>query len=232
MGGLALAALFLLVCLGMRRKRRKNLDRQENIKWPEIAASAEDRAALYPEQTHATGRAGIGGDDMEEVAAPAMMAGAAGVGAAYAGAGRYNSPSTNGRQPTLPSIPPSAYSESAYGGMSQYSSAPASSYGGTYPSGPTSTQSHTPLAPGPASIDYQRSSPSPPRAYVSGGSSNGHGDAPGALPLPGSELGQEEVARPSSPTPLQVGPFGNGYDESGTGGWRLSVVNDDPRERE
>lgn len=217
----------------MRRKRRKNLDRQENIKWPEIAASAEDRAALYPEQTHATGRAGIGGDDMEEVrGAPAMMAaGAAGVGTAYAGAGRWNSTSTDGRQPTLPSIPPSAYTESSYRGMSQYSSAPPSSYGGTYGAGSASNQSHAPLAPGPASIDYQRSSPSPPRTYVPGGSSNGHGDANGALPLPGSELEQGEVDRPSSPTPLQVGPFGNGYDESGKG-WRLSVVNDDPRERE
>lgn len=226
-GGVAVIALILVGCLAMRRRRRNRLDAQNNILWPEIAANPEDRAALYPEQTHATGRAGIGGDDMEEVAA--LGAGNAGVGAA-----RWNSQSTGGREPTLPTIPPSIYSEENsnghYSSPSPYSGNSYQNYSGAG----SSNQSHQPLAPGPASIDYHRQTPSPPRQNypTTATSSNGHTDVGGALPLPGSEMDHEEIARPLSPTPMQVGgAFGPGYDETDGGrGWRLSVVNDDARE--
>ena len=236
MGGVAILAILLVACLAIRRKRRNRIDAQNNIRWPEIAANPEDRAALYPEQTHATGRAGIGGDDMEEVAA--MGAGTlAGVGAGAAG--RWNLQSTGGRrEPTLPNIPPSVYSEDLqysgppstghYTSPSPYSGNSHNNYSGT-----GSAQSHQPLQPGPASIDYHRQTPSPPRGYPTQGpaSSSGHGDVAGALPLPGSEMDNEEIPRPLSPTPMQVGTaFGDGYDETNGGrGWRLSVVNDDPR---
>lgn len=244
-GVLAIAAVVMLCLVAKRRKRRAEDDA---IRWPEIASSAEDRAALYPEQVHQTGRAGIGGDEMEEVggggghgAAGMLGAGAAGVGAAaYGGNGRWASQSS-GRQPTLPAVPPSIYSSEGdhsypYGaGSASTPYTQSSAYTGYSNQG--STQSHAPLAPGPASIEYQRAAaerntPSPPR--VGGGSSNGH-DAPagsGALPLPGTDLGHEEIERPASPTDMQVGgAFGHGYDEADGGKrWRLSVVNDDPRE--
>ncbi|KAL8292606.1 hypothetical protein RQP46_001218 [Phenoliferia psychrophenolica] len=231
-GGVALLTLFLVGCLAIRRRRRHNRDAANNIRWPEIAANPEDRAALYPEQTHATGRAGIGGDDMEEVAA--MGAGGAGIGAGAAG--RWNSQSTGGRQPTLPQVPPSIYSEdfSAQQTSNGHYAGAGTPYSGNsytnYSGAGSSAQLHQPLAPGPASIDYHRQTPSPPRNYPGPASSSGHGEMSGPLPLPG-EAEHEEIGRPSSPTPMQVGgAFGDGYDETNGGrGWRLSVVNDDSR---
>lgn len=245
-----------MLCLVAKRRKRRAED--DAIRWPEIASSAEDRAALYPEQVHQTGRKGIGGDEMEEVGPGAggagmLGAGAAGLGAGaaagYAGAGRWASQSSqsherDGRHPTLPNIPPSIYSSeeghgyNGYAGSQSAFTAP-SAYGG-YSNAP-STQSHLPpgaggLAPGPASIEYQRQAaydrqtPSPPR----GPSSSGHEPVgSGALPLPGTEMGNEEIERPRSPTEMQVGgAFGHGYDETEGGRrWRLSVVNDDPRDR-
>lgn len=245
-GVLAIAAVVMLCLVAKRRKRRAEDDA---IRWPEIASSAEDRAALYPEQVHQTGRAGIGGDEMEEVnggghgGAGMLGAGAAGLGAAaYGGNGRWASQSSGGRQPTLPAVPPSIYSSEGdhsypYGtGSASTPYTQSSAYTGYSNQG--STQSHAPLAPGPASIEYQRAAaaerntPSPPR--MGGGSSNGH-EAPagsGALPLPGTGAGHDEIQRPASPTDMQVGgAFGHGYDEADGGKrWRLSVVNDDPRE--
>jgi hypothetical protein len=237
-----------MLCLVAKRRKRRAED--DAIRWPEIASSAEDRAALYPEQVHQTGRAGIGGDEMEEIGgggghggAGMLGAGVAGMGAAaYAGNGRWASQSS-GRQPTLPAVPPSIYSsegDHSYPSGGNASTPYTQSSGGyTGYSNQGSTQSHAPLAPGPASIEYQRAAaaerntPSPPR--FGGGSSNGH-DVPagsGALPLPGTDVGHEEIERPASPTDMQVGgAYGHGYDE-GDGGkrWRLSVVNDDPREQ-
>lgn len=251
-GGVALLAIFLFVCLAARRKRKNDQDAKDNIIWPSTAVSADDRAALYPESTHPTGRSGLGSDEMEETRSgvgSSIMgvggAGAAGIGAAYAGAGRYNPHSTyaaSGRQPTLPSVAPSAYDDDGtYNGLSHSQSynmgsnnlsAPASAYTlpstYAYNSPPSSNQ-----GPGPASIDYHRQTPSPPRTFGQpGGSSSGHGFEPAVapLPLPGSEDDhhheQEELARPSSPTPMNVGAFGEGYPEGNPGSWRLSVVND------
>ncbi|SGZ31092.1 BQ5605_C047g12302 [Microbotryum silenes-dioicae] len=248
-GGLAaLAALVILCLVAKRRKQRKEDDA---IRWPEI----QDQANLYPQPVHSTGGAGVGGDEMEEVhsdfgrGAAGVGAGAAGVGAGAYAAHRYNSMSSHGghsQQPTLPQVPPSIYSSEE---------SPYSSYGATTPysphknmfgsSGPSSN-SGTPLAPGPASIEYQRAmaanntapgsemrhgTPSPPVAASSNDLGEAHPVGSGVLPLPGSEMGHDEIERPSSPTDMQVGgPFGTGYDE-GEGGrrWQLSVVNDDPR---
>ncbi|KAM0748364.1 hypothetical protein T439DRAFT_79741 [Meredithblackwellia eburnea MCA 4105] len=245
--GLALLALLVLACLAIRRKRQKDIDAKENIKWPEIVASAEDRAALYPEQTHRTGRAGLGDDEMDEVAG-------SGASTVYSGSGRWKSQSSGGHAPTLPTIPPSVYSETTYSGAGAggaangyYPPSSASPYSSPQSHAGFSNHGHAPLAPGPASIDYQqqmqqRNTPSPPRGgYASQGpaSSNGHGAGPGDLsgnlPLPGSSDHDhygEPLERSVSPTPMQVGggPFGPGYDESnGSRNWRLSVVNDDPR---
>ncbi|SCV73273.1 BQ2448_7199 [Microbotryum intermedium] len=251
-GGLAaLAALVILCLVAKRRKQRKEDDA---IRWPEI----QDQANLYPQPVHSTGGAGVGGDEMEEVhsgfggGAAELGAGAAGVGAGAYAAHRYNSMSSHGghsQQPTLPQVPPSIYSpeESPY--SSYGATTPYSPHQNMYGSSRPSSNSGTPLAPGPASIEYQRAmaannaqgsemrhgTPSPPVAA----SSNDHGDAAyhahpvgsGVLPLPSSEMGHDEIERPSSPTDMQVGgPFGAGYDE-GEGGrrWQLSVVNDDPR---
>ncbi|KAI5479622.1 hypothetical protein MNV49_003132 [Pseudohyphozyma bogoriensis] len=243
-GGVAILAFLLVACIFFRRKRKNQKLAKENIIWPALVQNDGDRAALYPEQTHATGKAGVG-EDMEEVGAGMGGAGLA---------GRWNSQSSNGRNPTLPSIPPSVYSDSPY-----TSGAPASHYGHSPYSPPQSSyagysggsqQSHStgaPLNPNVAGIgagvgaagggiDYHRSTPSPPMHHGqggSGGSSSGHGHDLGSgnspLPLPGSEMDHEEIGRPVSPTPMQVGggPFGPGYDESG-GKWRLSVVNNDP----
>ncbi|SDA02769.1 BZ3500_MvSof-1268-A1-R1_Chr11-1g03148 [Microbotryum saponariae] len=252
-GGLAALAALVILCLVAKRRKQRQED--DAIRWPEI----QDQANLYPQPVHSTGGAGVGGDEMEEVhsdfgrGAAGLGAGAAGVGAGAYAAHRYNSMSSHGghsQQPTLPQVPPSIYSSEE---------SPYSSYGATTPysphknmfgsSGPSSN-SGTPLAPGPASIEYQRAmaanntslgsemrhgTPSPPVAA----SSNDHGEpsshphpaGSGVLPLPGSEMGHDEIERPSSPTDMQVGgPFGAGYDE-GEGGrrWQLSVVNDDPR---
>lgn len=220
--GLALLALLIVGCLIFQKKRRRSLDAKENIKWPEIAASADARAALYPEATHPTGRSGLGGDDMEET------------GGGWRG------------QPTLPNVPPSIYDESTYGGPQSYytnnnsASTPYSPPQSSYADFSTaSAQSHVPLAAAGAAgagagIEYHRTTPSPPRTYAPE-SSNGHFSSEGGtsgLPLPGSEMGHDEIevpARSLSPRPMQVGDtFGPGYDEAGNGkGWRLSVVNAD-----
>ncbi|KDE03847.1 hypothetical protein MVLG_05670 [Microbotryum lychnidis-dioicae p1A1 Lamole] len=248
-GGLAALAALVILCLVARRRKQRKED--DAIRWPEI----QDQANLYPQPVHSTGGAGVGGDEMEEVhsdfgrGAAGVGAGAAGVGAGAYAAHRYNSMSSHGghsQQPTLPQVPPSIYSSEE---------SPYSSYGATTPysphknmfgsSGPSSN-SGTPLAPGPASIEYQRAmaanntapgsemrhgTPSPPVAASSNDLGEAHPVGSGVLPLPGSEMGHDEIERPSSPTDMQVGgPFGTGYDE-GEGGrrWQLSVVNDDPR---
>lgn len=253
-GGLALLALLAFLCLGVGRRRKEKRDAADNILWP----ATGDSAALYPEPVHNTGRAGFGvgddGDEVEDVAGagargsggPGMAevgAGAAGLGAAGM-LGRYGS--TSSRQPTLPTIPPSVYT-------SDYSASPYNHYGGDgsspegasaytgYSTQTPSQHSHAPLAPGPASIGYvashERHTPSPPRtgsasadghAYDAAGSQSGH------LPFPG-EPEMEAPDRALSPRPMQVGDsaFGPGYDETDGGRrWRLSVVNDDPRDRD
>ncbi|EGU11815.1 Proteophosphoglycan ppg4 [Rhodotorula toruloides ATCC 204091] len=256
-GGLALLALLAFLCLGVGRRRKEKRDAADNILWP----ATGDSAALYPEPVHNTGRAGFGvgddGDEVEDVAGagargsggPGMAevgAGAAGLGAAGM-LGRYGS--TSSRQPTLPTIPPSVYT-------SDYSASPYNYYGGAggdgsspegasaftgYSTQTPSQHSHAPLAPGPASIGYvasqERHTPSPPRtgsasadghAYDAAGSQSGH------LPFPG-EPEMEAPDRALSPRPMQVGDsaFGPGYDETDGGRrWRLSVVNDDPRDRD
>lgn len=141
-------------------------------------------------------------------------------------------------------------------------SSPYSSGTGTGYSAPGSQHSHAPLMAGAAGAgalaggagglaynnSQSRHTPSPPRDYSTAGHSSeeggpvggGGGNASGQshLPFPG-EPEQEFVggfggARPVSPTPMQVGDtFGQGYDESDNGKrWRLSVVNDDPRDRD
>lgn len=214
-GGLAILALVLACCILGRRRRSTKKAEDEAIRWPEIAASAEDRAALYPEPIHKTGRAGIGGDEMEEVGdgmGALAGAGAAGAAAGY-GAGAYAAtryPST--RQPTLPSVPPSVYDSESF---NRAYSPPPGSAGHTGMGPQHSYLNEAAVAPGPAAIDYQRTTPSPPRTYMgpgsesehhmlanqqqngfsNGGSPPGHGssdDAPpgaGALPLPGSDDG-------------------------------------------
>jgi len=234
-GGVAILALILAACLLVRRKRKNDLNDKDQIRWPELAATAEDRAALYPETTHRTGRAGVGEDgDMEQIDGASAYSSAAGAGVAGVGAGalagRYPSQSSNSRQPTLPQIAPSIYdSENGYG------------QGAVYPPSQShyaSTQGHAQgnyLGAGPASIDYyarQNQTPSPPRNFGDE-SSTGH-DGP-------VSTGHHQAAEPqyapdepqadgrSSPQPMQVGgAFGSGYDESDGGKrWRLSVVNDD-----
>lgn len=222
LGALAVLALTVVLCMACRRKRRNDLDRADNIRWPEVAASAEDRAALYPESTRPTGRSGLG-SEMEEAETGAVLgAGAAGLGA-YA-ARNY---SQSSRQPTLPQIAPSVYQDDYTSQASHYNDS--ASYG------PSSNNSHVPLAPGPASIEYHnRNSPSPPRAFNRSASSNGQllpDASQGNLPTPGesSEEGHssEEIApaadivRSGSPTDLHA--FGQGYNDQ----TRLSIVNRD-----
>ncbi|GAA6027322.1 hypothetical protein JCM8097_002592 [Rhodosporidiobolus ruineniae] len=240
-GGAIALALLVFLCLGpIRRKRNKD----DAIVWPAIA----DSAALYPEPVHNT-RAGFGVGDDDELEGhsggshgPSMSevgAGAAGVGAA-AGLARYGSTNGGGHSmaPTLPQFPPSVYANEQaypggyYGGAND-SLAPegASAYTG-YSTQTGSQHSHTPLAPGPASVGYTRSqerhTPSPPRTTAGSASADGHTQE-GHLPFPGEP--EEELApgRPLSPTPMQVGDtFGGGYDETEGGRrWRLSVVNND-----
>ncbi|GAA5835547.1 hypothetical protein JCM11251_002960 [Rhodosporidiobolus azoricus] len=249
-GGALVLAFLAFACLGLGR-RKKNKD--DAIVWPAIA----DSAALYPEPVHNT-RAGFGvGDDDDEAdqhsggTGPSMAeagAGAAGVGAA-AGmlGGGYGSMSRHGHseQPTLPQFPASVYANdqpyNGYYGAGSDGLAPegSSAYTG-YSTGTPSQQSHAPLALGPAAVGYGRSqdrhTPSPPRTAAGSGSADGHTQEGGSqLPFPGEP--DEELAgpgRPVSPTPMQVGDtFGSGYDESDGGRrWRLSVVNDDPRDRD
>ncbi|GAA5901439.1 hypothetical protein JCM6882_006278 [Rhodosporidiobolus microsporus] len=248
-GGALVLAVLAFACLGLGR-RKKNKD--EAIVWPAIA----DSAALYPEPVHNT-RAGFGvGDDEDEGdqhsggTGPSMAeagAGAAGVGAAGMLGRGYGSQSNHGHhnQPTLPQFPASVYAADQpyngyYGaGGDNLAQEGSSAYTG-YSTATPSQQSHAPLAPGPASVGYGRSqdrhSPSPPRTTAGSGSADGHTQEGGNhLPFPGEP--DEELAdagRPISPTPMQVGDtFGSGYDESEGGRrWRLSVVNDDPRDRD
>ncbi|GAA5823122.1 hypothetical protein JCM3770_005258 [Rhodotorula araucariae] len=254
-GGLIALGLLAFLCLGVGRKRREKRDAADNILWP----ATGDSAALYPEPVHNTGRAGFGvgdeGDEGDEGATGSAghgMAEVAGAGAAGVGAagvlGRFGSQSTTGRQPTLPAVPPSVYTTdhgAGYGGGYYDSSTPeaASAYTAYSSNGQTpSQQSHTPLTLGPASVGYvasnERHTPSPPR--TGSASHDGHApfDGPGAsqsghLPFPG-EPEPQLPERTLSPRPMQVGDtFGQGYDETEGGRrWRLSVVNDDPRDRD
>ncbi|BGP47934.1 hypothetical protein JCM10450v2_003800 [Rhodotorula kratochvilovae] len=255
-GGLLALGLLAFLCLGAGRKRREKRDAADNILWP----ATGDSAALYPEPVHNTGRAGFGvgdeGDEIDEGAGGSSghgMAEVAGAGAAGVGAagvlGRFGSTSTSGRQPTLPAVPPSVYTSdhsTGYGGGGYYEgSTPegASAYTGYSSNGQTpSQQSHAPLTLGPASVGYvasnERHTPSPPR--TGSASNDGHasfegpaGSQSGHLPFPGEPEAQLPE-RTLSPRPMQVGDtFGQGYDETEGGRrWRLSVVNDDPRDRD
>lgn len=237
-------ALLIAACLLIRRKRRNDLDAKDQIRWPELAATAEDRAALYPETTHRTGRAGVGEDgDMEQLDGASVYGGAAGAGMAglgAAGAPRYGSQAgSHGRQPTLPQIAPSIYSEDGGQGAYGQSVYSGQSHAPTYMTHGTNNAglgAAAGAAPGPASIDYyarHNQTPSPPRTYAEG-SSSGH-DGAGMAGVGSDPYAQEhhqpEIERAASPTPMQVGgAFGQGYDESEGGKrWRLSVVNDDGR---
>lgn len=248
-GGLIALALLAFFCLGIGRKRREKRDAADNILWP----ATGDSAALYPEPVHNTGRAGFGvGDDGDEPyeglddgngMAEVAGAGAAGLGAAGV-LGRYGSQSTGGHQPSLPAVPPSVYTtdhSTQYGNYYDGSSPEgASAYTG-YSQTP-SQHSHAPLTLGPAAVGYasqDRHSPSPPR--TGSASYDGHaasyegagGSQSGHLPFPGEAV-PDVPERMLSPRPMQVGDtFGQGYDETDQGKrWRLSVVNDDPRDRD
>lgn len=256
-GGVLLLAALLLCCFCMRRRKKQKQRDDDAIRWPEIANQAD----LYPQQVHQTGRAGVGGEDeMEEYENGGLYAAGAGAaaGAAYAGS----------RHPTLPQVENSSYSHemdtpySGYGTAAAAAAAgprgyspPDSNYGnntGYSTAGPNSVNSHAPLAPGPASIEYnraagynpnnnlngfERNSPSPNEFAAGGGSSGGdHSDLPpnsGNLPLPGSDLGHQYnedgyagYDRPISPVPMQ--DYSNGYDNGEPQGrMRLSVVNHD-----
>ncbi|GAA5870625.1 hypothetical protein JCM3774_001706 [Rhodotorula dairenensis] len=183
-------------------------------------------------------------------------AGAAGVGAAALGAGalgRYGSQ----REAQLPNVSPTVYASDyghdSYGADHYYggdASPPegASAYTG-YSNQTPSQHSHSALAPGMAGMayggagagSYERQSPSPPRfgAGAGGASADGHQSAydgesqGGHMPFPG-EADHEGPERSLSPRPMQVGDtFGQGYDETEGGKrWRLSVVNDDPLDRD
>lgn len=251
-GGVALLALILAACLLVRRKRRNQLNDKDQIRWPELAATAEDRAALYPETTHRTGRAGVGEDgDMEQIEGASAYSGGAGVAGVGAGAlaGRYPSQSSNGRQPTLPQIAPSIYdSDNGYGQGAIYppSQSHYASTNQSHGQNPAANGAGGFLGAGPASIDYyarQNQTPSPPRPYGDESSTGHEGVSAGAAGIGAGGAGgahqgtdpyahEEPVADGrSSPQPMQVGgAFGSGYDESDGGKrWRLSVVNDDAR---
>ncbi|GAA5997950.1 uncharacterized protein JCM10292_006928 [Rhodotorula paludigena] len=247
-GGVALLAVLLFLCFGFARRRREKRDASDNILWP----ATGDSTALYPEPVHNTGRAGFGvgddGDDLDEMpgrGGPSMAevgAGAAGVGAAAGALGRYGSQSTGGHQPSLPAIPPSVYTSDHSGGYGSPYGGETSENNSAYATTTPSQHSHAPLALGPASVGYvashERTSPSPPRT---GSASNdghvsyegAHGSQSGHLPYPG-DPDFEAPDRMTSPRPMQVGDtFGAGYDETDGGRrWRLSVVNDDPRDRD
>lgn len=247
-GGVALLAVLLFLCFGFARRRREKRDASDNILWP----ATGDSTALYPEPVHNTGRAGFGvgddGDDLDEMpgrGGPSMAevgAGAAGVGAAAGALGRYGSQSTGGHQPSLPAIPPSVYTSDHSGGYGSPYGGETSENNSAYATTTPSQHSHAPLALGPASVGYvashERTSPSPPR--TGSASNDGHvsyegaqGSQSGHLPYPG-DPDFEAPDRMTSPRPMQVGDtFGAGYDETDGGRrWRLSVVNDDPRDRD
>lgn len=187
-GGIAAAALLaVLIVACVRRTRRKQSERDQ-IKWPEVVASAEDRAALYPQSVNPTGRAGVG-PDMEEIdggganghgsGAFGAGAGAAGVGAAGAVSRSY---STQSRQPTLPSIPqsvldsgPGSSSDGGHGGGgggayyptfgSAYSDGFGNAYGDSYAAGAAYPASAAPYGAAAGAIPY--SAPSqPPAAHA------------------------------------------------------------------
>lgn len=254
-GGLIALGLLAFFCLGIGRKRREKRDAADNILWP----ATGDSAALYPEPVHNTGRAGFGvGDDGDEPyehldgGNGAGMAEVAGAGAAGLGAagvlGRYGSQSTQSHQPTLPAVPPSVYTSdhsTQYGTNNYYdASSPEGASAYTNYSQTPSQHSHAPLTLGPAAVGYvaseNRHSPSPPRtgsASYDGHASyegGGGGSASGHLPFPGEAAAPDVPDRMMSPRPMQVGDtFGQGYDETEQGRrWRLSVVNDDPRDRD
>lgn len=260
-GGLALLAVLAFLCLGVGRRRKEKRDAADNILWPATGDSAALYPEPVHNTGRAGFGVGDDGDEVEDVAAgagagrggPGMAevgAGAAGLGAAGM-LGRYGS--TSSRQPTLPTIPPSVYT-------SDYSASPYNYYGGAaggngadrsspegasaytgYSTQTPSQHSHAPLAPGPASIGYvasqDRHTPSPPRtgsASQDGHAYEGAGSQSEHLPFPG-EPEMEAPDRALSPRPMQVGDsaFGPGYDETDGGRrWRLSVVNDDPRDRD
>ncbi|GAA5928787.1 uncharacterized protein JCM15063_003968 [Sporobolomyces koalae] len=195
-----------------------------------------------------------------EMSEAAMMgAGAAGVGAA-AGSRYGRQPTLPQVPPSVYSSEQTGYPYSTDGGH-QYlapSVPDSSAYGagssGYNPSGysaPGSINSHAPLMAGGAAgagalagagglahnPSQSRHTPSPPRDYSTAGHSSEEGGS--QLPFPGEPDsdyagGFAPSARPVSPTPMQVGDtFGSGYDETDNGKrWRLSVVNDDPRDRD
>lgn len=206
--------------------------------------------------TGGAGGAGAGGHEMSEAAM--LGAGAAGVGAA-AGSRYGRQPTLPQVPPSVYSSEQTGYPYSSEGGylapsvpdtsnsMSGYAPS-ASNYTSGY-SAPGSQHSHAPLMAagaggaalaGAGGLAYNHSqsrhTPSPPQDYSNAGHSTE--ESGGQLPFPGepepdfSALGPG--ARPVSPTPMQVGDtFGQGYDETDNGKrWRLSVVNDDPRDRE
>ncbi|BGP24456.1 hypothetical protein JCM10295v2_003371 [Rhodotorula toruloides] len=260
-GGLGLLALLAFLCLGVGRRRKEKRDAADNILWPATGDSAALYPEPVHNTGRAGFGVGDDGDEVEDVAGagagtgggggPGMAevgAGAAGLGAAGV-LGRYGS--TSSRQPTLPTIPPSVYTSDYSASPYNYCGGGTNGGDGSSPEGASaytgySTQtpsqhSHAPLAPGPASIGYvtsqDRHTPSPPRtgsasadghAYDAAGSQSGH------LPFPG-EPEMDAPDRALSPRPMQVGDsaFGPGYDETDGGRrWRLSVVNDDPRDRD
>lgn len=176
-------------------------------------------------------------------------AGAAGVGAAALGAGalgRYGSQREQQQSNMPPAVYTSDYGHTDYNADPYYggdASPPeaASAYTG-YSNQTPSQHSHSALAPGMAGAGfggaaaaYEHRSPSPPRF----GSADGHmtaydGESQGGhMPFPG-EADFESPERSFSPRPMQVGDtFGQGYDETEGGKrWRLSVVNDDPLDRD
>jgi hypothetical protein len=207
------------------------------------------------------GPGGVGGHHGEMSEAAMMGAGAAGVGAAAGsryGGGRQQ-PTLPQVPPSIYSSEQTGgYPYSSEGGGNNYlaPSVPDTNGGGYAPSSngyngysaPGSQHSHAPLMAGAAGAgalagagglaynhSQSRHTPSPPQDYSVAGHST---EESGQLPFPGepepdfSALGAG--ARPVSPTPMQVGDtFGQGYDETDNGKrWRLSVVNDDPRDRD
>ncbi|GAA5878607.1 hypothetical protein JCM16303_002142 [Sporobolomyces ruberrimus] len=205
------------------------------------------------------GGGGVGSGNHEMSEAAMMGAGAAGVGAAGAGASRFNrQPTLPQVPPSVYSSEQTGYPYSSEGGGGGYlaPSVPDSStgYQSAYTnsngySAPGSQHSHAGLMAGAAGAggalagagglaynhSQNRHTPSPPQDYSNAGHSTEEGSQ---LPFPGEPepdfAAMGAGARPVSPTPMQVGDtFGQGYDETDNGRrWRLSVVNDDPRDRD
>ncbi|GAA5993521.1 hypothetical protein JCM5350_008188 [Sporobolomyces pararoseus] len=200
------------------------------------------------------------GGEMSETGAM-YGAGAAGVGAAAAAASRYGrQPTLPQVPPSVYSSEQTGYPYSSEGGgggnylapsVPETGYAPSSSNGAYTSNGysaPGSQHSHAPLMAGAGagglaagglaynhSQSTTRHTPSPPQDYSQAGHST---EESGQLPFPGEPEPDFATmgagARPVSPTPMQVGDtFGQGYDETDNGKrWRLSVVNDDPRDRD